>query len=134
MPFGECTDGVIRRIFNIARVLHHCSQALNETKLSEAKVNVAKEKIRGLFEKLPEDCAVEDVQYHPYVFGKIQRGIFPSLNGRPMAMFRFALNCISQAKIIIPSKKPGTTCVGHHFNGRLRARLSDISAQLRESG
>jgi hypothetical protein len=36
--------------------------SLNETKLSEVKMNAAKEKIRELLEKLPEDCTVEDVQ------------------------------------------------------------------------
>ena len=39
-------------------------------------MNAAKEKIRDLLEKLPEDCTVEDVQYHLYVLEKIQRGIF----------------------------------------------------------
>ncbi|CAG9931941.1 hypothetical protein [Candidatus Nitrotoga arctica] len=38
-------------------------------------MNAAKEKIRELLEKLPEDCTVEDVQYHLYVLEKIQRGI-----------------------------------------------------------
>ena len=38
-------------------------------------MNAAKEKIRYLLEKLPEDCTVEDVQYHLYVLEKIQRGI-----------------------------------------------------------
>lgn len=37
-------------------------------------MNAAKEKIRELLEKLPEDCTVEDVQYHLYVLEKIQRG------------------------------------------------------------
>lgn len=39
-------------------------------------MNAAKEKIRDLLEKLPEDCTVEDVQYHLYVLEKIQSGIF----------------------------------------------------------
>lgn len=38
-------------------------------------MNAAKEKIKDLLEKLPEDCTVEDVQYHLYVLEKIQRGI-----------------------------------------------------------
>ena len=38
-------------------------------------MNAAKETIRQLLEKLPEDCTVEDVQYHLYVLEKIQRGI-----------------------------------------------------------
>jgi hypothetical protein len=39
------------------------------------QMNATKEKIRGLLEKLPEDCTMEDVQYHLYVLEKIQRGI-----------------------------------------------------------
>ncbi len=38
-------------------------------------MNAAKEKIKDLLAKLPEDCTVEDVQYHLYVLEKIQRGI-----------------------------------------------------------
>lgn len=38
-------------------------------------MNAAKEKIRELLEKLPEDCTVEDVQYHLYVLEKILCGI-----------------------------------------------------------
>jgi hypothetical protein len=28
-----------------------------------------------LLQKLPDDCTLEDVQYHLYVLGKIRRGI-----------------------------------------------------------
>lgn len=35
----------------------------------------AKEEVRSLLDKLPDDCTLEDVQYHLYVAEKIQRGI-----------------------------------------------------------
>ncbi len=38
-------------------------------------MNVAKDKVRVLQNKLPEDCTLEDVQYHLYVLEKVQRGI-----------------------------------------------------------
>ena len=34
-----------------------------------------KEKVQAVLEKLPDDCTLEDVQYHLYVLEKIQRGI-----------------------------------------------------------
>ena len=38
-------------------------------------MNTAKEEIQSLLRKLPDDCTLEDVQYHLYVLGKIRRGI-----------------------------------------------------------
>ena len=38
-------------------------------------MNTAKEEVRSLLQNLPEDCTLEDVQYHLYVIGKVQRGI-----------------------------------------------------------
>ena len=38
-------------------------------------MNTAKEEVQSLLSKLPEDCTLEDVQYHLYVVEKIQRGI-----------------------------------------------------------
>ncbi|MCF6255915.1 MAG: hypothetical protein L3K25_06385 [Gammaproteobacteria bacterium] len=38
-------------------------------------MNTAKAEIRSLLEKLPDDCSIEDVQYHLYVVEKIQQGI-----------------------------------------------------------
>ncbi len=34
-----------------------------------------KQEVKTLLERLPEDCTIEDVQYHLYVLEKIQRGI-----------------------------------------------------------
>ena len=38
-------------------------------------MKTAKEEIRSLIDKLPDNCTLEDVQYHLYVVAKIQRGI-----------------------------------------------------------
>ena len=38
-------------------------------------MNTAKAEVRELLKKLPEDCTLEDVQYHLYVLEKIRRGI-----------------------------------------------------------
>lgn len=34
-----------------------------------------KEEVKALLDKLPDDCSLEDVQYHLYVVEKINRGI-----------------------------------------------------------
>lgn len=38
-------------------------------------MSTAKEEVKALLDKLPDDCSLEDVQYHLYVFEKIHRGI-----------------------------------------------------------
>ena len=38
-------------------------------------MNAAKQNVRELLEKLPDDCTLEDVQYHLYVLEKVKRGI-----------------------------------------------------------
>ncbi|MCB9766903.1 MAG: hypothetical protein H6751_06730 [Candidatus Omnitrophica bacterium] len=35
----------------------------------------AKDEVRSLLDQLPEDCSLEDIQYHLYVVEKIRRGI-----------------------------------------------------------
>ncbi len=44
-------------------------------------MNTAKEEASALLSKLPEDCTLEDVQYHLYVVEKIQRGIYRTETG-----------------------------------------------------
>ena len=38
-------------------------------------MNTTKEEVQSLLQRLPEDCTLEDVQYHLYVVEKVQRGI-----------------------------------------------------------
>jgi hypothetical protein len=38
-------------------------------------MNTAKSEVESLLRKLPDDCTLEDIQYHLYVMEKIRRGI-----------------------------------------------------------
>ena len=38
-------------------------------------MNTAKEEVLSLLKNLPDECTLEDVQYHLYVVEKIQSGI-----------------------------------------------------------
>lgn len=38
-------------------------------------MSLVKQEVEALLEKLPDDCTLEDVQYHLFVLEKIQRGI-----------------------------------------------------------
>ena len=38
-------------------------------------MKTVKEEVKTLLERLPEDCTLEDIQYHLYVLEKIQKGI-----------------------------------------------------------
>lgn len=38
-------------------------------------MKTAKEEVKSLIDRLPDDCTLEDIQYHLYVVEKIQRGI-----------------------------------------------------------
>lgn len=42
---------------------------------TESSMSAAKQEVRDLLDKLPDDCSLEDVQYHLYVIEKVQRGI-----------------------------------------------------------
>ena len=37
-------------------------------------MSTAKEEVKSLLDKLPDECTLEDVQYHLYVVEKIQKG------------------------------------------------------------
>jgi hypothetical protein len=38
-------------------------------------MSTAKDEVKALLDKLPDDCSLEDAQYHLYVVEKIRRGI-----------------------------------------------------------
>ncbi len=38
-------------------------------------MSTAKQEVNSLLKKLPEDCTLEDVQYHLYVIKKIESGL-----------------------------------------------------------
>ncbi|MDI6754357.1 MAG: hypothetical protein QME78_08180 [Thermodesulfobacteriota bacterium] len=41
-----------------------------------------KEEVSSLLTRLPDDCSLEDVQYHLYVLQKIERGLKDMEEGR----------------------------------------------------
>lgn len=38
-------------------------------------MNTAKDEVQALLKKLPDDCTLEDIQYHLYVVEKISKGL-----------------------------------------------------------
>lgn len=38
-------------------------------------MSTAKEEVEALLSKLPDDCSIEDIQYHLYVIDKVRRGL-----------------------------------------------------------
>ena len=44
-----------------------------------------KEQLRELIERLPDDCTVENVQYHLYVQQKVERGLEDVRAGRVLS-------------------------------------------------
>ena len=38
-------------------------------------MNTTKQDVEQLLQKLPDDCSIEDVQYHLYVLDKVRRGL-----------------------------------------------------------
>ncbi len=38
-------------------------------------MSTAKEQVESLLDKLPDDCSLEDIQYHLYVIEKVRHGL-----------------------------------------------------------
>ena len=38
-------------------------------------MSTAKEEVEALLDKLPDDCSIEDIQYHLYVIEKVRHGL-----------------------------------------------------------
>ncbi len=45
-------------------------------------MQTAKQEVREILDHLPEDCTLEDIQYHLYVLQKIERGLEDAREGR----------------------------------------------------
>jgi len=45
-------------------------------------MQTAKQEVGELLKRLPEDCSLEDIQYHLYVLQKIERGLKDAQEGR----------------------------------------------------
>ena len=45
-------------------------------------MHTVKEEVNKLLSNLPDDCTLEDIQYHLYVLQKIERGLGDAKEGR----------------------------------------------------
>ncbi len=45
-------------------------------------MQTAKQEVSELLDRLPDDCSLEDIQYHLYVLQKIERGLKDTEEGR----------------------------------------------------
>lgn len=45
-------------------------------------MHTAKKEISDLLKRLPDDCSLEDIQYHLYVLQKVERGLKDAEQGR----------------------------------------------------
>ena len=45
-------------------------------------METVKQEVSNLLTRLPDDCSLEDVQYHLYVLQKIERGLKDAEEGR----------------------------------------------------
>jgi len=45
----------------------------------------AKQEVQSLLETLPDNCSIEDIQYHLYVLEKVRRGLEDAKEGRVMS-------------------------------------------------
>lgn len=45
-------------------------------------MQTVKQEVSELLKRLPEDCSLEDIQYHLYVLQKIERGLQDVKEGR----------------------------------------------------
>jgi predicted transcriptional regulator len=44
-----------------------------------------KQEVAELLERLPDDCSIEDIQYHRFVLEKIRRGLDYAEQGRTLS-------------------------------------------------
>ncbi|MFQ5740861.1 MAG: hypothetical protein ACE5JX_17805 [Acidobacteriota bacterium] len=49
-------------------------------------MRTAKQEVRELLEKLPEDASLEDIQYHIYVRQKIEKGLEAARQGKVISL------------------------------------------------
>ena len=45
------------------------------SQVEESHMSTAKTAVESLLKTLPDDCTLEDIQYHLYVLEKVQRGL-----------------------------------------------------------
>lgn len=52
-------------------------------------MDTVKQEVSNLISRLPDDCSLEDIQYHLYVLQKIQRGLKDAEEGRVYSQAEF---------------------------------------------
>lgn len=57
---------------------------MNEASVGDMKMQV-KQSVQALLDRLPEDCSLDDVQYHLYVLQSIERGQADAKAGRTIS-------------------------------------------------
>lgn len=50
------------------------SQSTNKLTQNQT-MSTTKEQVQSLLQQLPDDCSIEDIQYHLYVIEKVRRGL-----------------------------------------------------------
>ena len=85
-------------------------------------LKTAKEEVREILERLPEDVSLEDIQYHIYVREKIERGLRDVKEGR----------VLSQEEVELLEEMTGDLAFGIH-GLRLKERQSKAETALRNS-
>ena len=45
-------------------------------------MQTAKEEVKAILSRLPDDCSLEDIQYHLYVLQKIEKGLKDEEEGK----------------------------------------------------
>ncbi len=52
-----------------------CTKPQNDILATDLAMSSAKEQVESLLHKLPENCSLEDIQYHLYVLDKVRHGL-----------------------------------------------------------
>jgi hypothetical protein len=56
-----------------------------EVRFPEDKMTTAKDEVRRLLDRVPDDASLEDIQYHIYVCQKLEHGLKAVDEGRVLA-------------------------------------------------
>jgi hypothetical protein len=46
-------------------------------------MNTLKKRIQSILNQLPDDCSIEEIQYHLYVLEKVRQGLYVAEQGQP---------------------------------------------------
>jgi hypothetical protein len=60
---------------NVERIPGRLQGILGARAMLEAEMSSAKQQVESLLSKLPDNCSLEDIQYHLYVLDKVRLGL-----------------------------------------------------------